>query len=97
MQIYPEQCPPKVDWFAHVCSRSQPSVVLPLRDWPSLADQAEPAHFLADAAAAAEADRARCVFKATPISWRRWVLTWELDELGGAKHHVLEGLHLLPS
>jgi hypothetical protein len=61
-----------------------------LRDWPSLDED--------DAQAPWSADRDRWVFSATPISWRRWVVTWELDELGGAsKHEVLENLVLLPA
>jgi hypothetical protein len=61
-----------------------------LRDWPSLADpNAEPTW---------AADRDRWVFGATPISWRRWVVTWELDQLDGAsKHEVLENVVLLPA
>jgi hypothetical protein len=43
-------------------------------------------------------DRDDWVFAAEPISWRHWVLMWELDQLGGSsKHQVLEHLHLLPA
>ena len=46
---------------------------------------------------AVAAERARWLFSATPISWRRWVVTWELDQLGTtAKHQVLEEIPLLP-
>ncbi len=44
-----------------------------------------------------QADRARWVFAAAPITWRRWVVTWELDQLDGAsKHNVLDNVTLLP-
>ena len=44
------------------------------------------------------ADRERWIFSATPITWRRWVVTWELDQLDGfSKHNVLENITLLPS
>ena len=59
----------------------------PLRDWPPLA-----------AAKVDNDERRRWVFAVTPISWRRWVVTWELDQLeGSSRHHVLENMHLLPS
>ncbi|MEX0678607.1 MAG: hypothetical protein WD063_16115 [Pirellulales bacterium] len=60
-----------------------------LRDWPTLYDDGE--------GGPTAVDRDRWVFAATPISWRRWVVTWELDQLGGAKHEVLENLVLLPN
>ncbi len=67
-----------------------PKMVFPLRDWPQPAGE--------DAAnAALLAERERWVFAAAPISWRRWVVTWELDQLGGAaKHQVLDDVPLLP-
>lgn len=66
-------------------------LVFPLRNWPSLdgpdAEQSPSA-----------AEREKWVFSAKPISWRRWVVTWELDHLGStAKHQVLEDLSLLPT
>ncbi len=68
-----------------------PKVVFPLRDWPRPEEEAA-----ADPTALAE--REKWVFAATPISWRRWVVTWELDQLGGAsKHQVLDDLPLLPT
>jgi hypothetical protein len=71
-------------------SREGPPRVYPLRDWPLVGD-ANPA------AREAAADRQRWVFAALPISWRRWVVTWELDQLDGfAKHSVVENMHLLP-
>ena len=72
-------------------SRDDPEHVYPLRDWPALEDRIEPR-------GTAWTDRDRWVFAATPISWRRWVVTWELDQLGGfSKHQVLENLDVLPS
>ncbi len=68
-----------------------PKTVYRLRDWPTLAEPA-------DADQPPAPDRERWVFAATPISWRRWVVTWELDQLGGvSKHEVLDDLVLLPS
>ena len=47
---------------------------------------------------AALAERERWVFAAAPIPWRLWVVTWELDQLGGfSKHQVLENMDLLPT
>jgi len=65
-------------------------LVFPLRTWPAVEkDQTKPA---------VAAERARWVFCATPISWRRWVVTWELDQLGTtAKHQVLEEIPILPA
>jgi hypothetical protein len=60
-----------------------------LRDWPTLYEDGVDE--------AITVDRDRWVFAATPISWRRWVVTWELDQLGGSKHDVLENTVLLPS
>jgi hypothetical protein len=72
-------------------SHDGPPQVYPLRDWPRLDETREAAGFTL-------ADRDRWVFAATPISWRRWVVTWELDQLGGSsQHQVLENLYLLPS
>jgi hypothetical protein len=62
-----------------------------LRDWSSLNEPRD-----AWGGSTAE-DRGHWVFAAAPISWRRWVITWELDQLGGfSKHHVLDNVHLLP-
>jgi hypothetical protein len=42
-------------------------------------------------------DRPQWVYAATPISWRRWVVTWELDQLDGAsRHDVLDNISVLP-
>jgi hypothetical protein len=72
-------------------SRGGPEHVYPLRDWPALEDRIEPDE-------SRWPDRDRWVFSATPISWRRWVVTWELDQLGGfSKHQLLENLDVLPS
>ncbi len=66
--------------------QNAPRRVVPLRTWPT-----------ADTNAAAVADRARWLFCATPISWRQWVVTWELDQLGTtSRHRVLEEIPLLP-
>jgi hypothetical protein len=68
--------------------------ILPLRDRPPLEPQDDLARI---GPIASEPDRQRWVFAATPISWRRWVVTWELDQLGGSsKHSILENMHLLP-
>jgi hypothetical protein len=68
--------------------------VVPLRDRSQLEPQGNPPRF---GPIASEADRQRWIFAATPISWRRWVVTWELDQLGGSsKHSVLENMHLVP-
>jgi len=66
-------------------------LVFPLRNWPTLdGSHSDPS--------SSAAEREKWVFSATPISWRRWVVTWELDHLGStAKHQVLEDLSLLPS
>jgi hypothetical protein len=71
--------------------RDMPKRIYPLRDWPRLDERRLAAGFTLD-------ERQRWVFAAAPISWRRWVVTWELDQLGGfSKHHVLENMYLLPS
>jgi hypothetical protein len=68
--------------------------VVPLRDRSQLEPPDDLARF---GPIAGEPDRQRWIFAATPISWRRWVVTWELDQLGGSsKHSVLENMHLLP-
>jgi hypothetical protein len=69
--------------------RDAPPQSYPLRDWLlSSADSAGPA----------PPDRGRWVFAAEPISWRRWVVTWELDQVGGfVSHSVISNLHLLPA
>ncbi len=73
-------------------NRVQQSV--PLRDWPALNSRNGAAGL---APSHAVADRQRLVFGAAPISWRRWVVTWELDQLDGfSKHHVLDDMVLLP-
>jgi len=67
--------------------RGGPEQSYTLRDWPPR-----------DGDALAElARRQQWVFAASPITWRRWVVTWELDALDGAnQHQVLENLDLLP-
>jgi hypothetical protein len=66
-----------------------------LRDWPGLEYVHDPAGLPAKPTSA---DRDHWVFAATPISWRRWVITWELDQLDGVStHQVLENIYLLPS
>jgi hypothetical protein len=70
---------------------SAPPKILPIRDWPTLDDGVAIDPDLA-------AERSRWIFSAVPISWRRWVVTWELDELGGnAQHQVLDSIQLLPT
>ena len=69
-------------------ARNAPARAYRLRDWPA-------AYVNGDGTMAA--DRDRWVFAATPITWRRWVLTWELDQLGGSQQQVLEDLVLLPN
>lgn len=69
--------------------RNAPAHVYQLGEWPP-ADINAPNPPPVDS-------RERWVFAATPISWRSWVITWELDQLGGvSKHRVLDALHLLP-
>lgn len=70
-------------------AQNGPARTYRLRDWPTLYDDGD--------AGDTAADRDRWVFAATPISWRRWVVIWELDQLGGSKHEVLENLVLLPN
>jgi len=74
--------------------RGQPPLVYPLRDRadldgkPPLALDLEP-HAV---------PRELLVFAASPISWRRWIITWEVDLFGGAtQQRAIDGLHLLPS
>ena len=68
--------------------------VFPLGDWPSANGQQAVAGPIA---AQGAADRAQWVFAATPVSWRRWVVTWELDQLDGqSKHDVLDNISVLP-
>ncbi len=62
---------------------------IPLAPW----DAGDPSGF--PPAAPAESDR--WVFAATPITWRQWVVMWELDQLGSSKHQVLDTMHLLPA
>ncbi|MEX2112212.1 MAG: hypothetical protein WD845_03455, partial [Pirellulales bacterium] len=68
--------------------------VYPLRDWPSIAGPTTaPGNMIQQAST----DRAPWIFAATPITWRRWVVTWELDQLDGfSKHDVLENVSVLP-
>jgi hypothetical protein len=71
--------------------RDGPPQTYPLRDWPAWDAQNNPGD-------ARPEDRDCWVFAASPISWRRWVVTWELDQLGGfSQHRVLENMYLLPS
>ncbi len=71
-------------------NRDGPPQTFPLRDWPAWDARR-------NASGQAPEDRDRWVFAAAPISWRRWVVTWELDQLGGfSQHHVLENMYLLP-
>jgi hypothetical protein len=65
-----------------------------LREWPTMNGRHDaPSAMLHEVAA----DRQHWVFAATPISWRRWVVTWELDQLDGfSRHNVLENISLLP-
>jgi hypothetical protein len=65
----------------------------PLRDWPATENGHDDSYLLVVGAT----ERERWVFAAAPISWRRWVVTWELDQLGGSQHEVLEDLVLLPN
>jgi hypothetical protein len=45
----------------------------------------------------ADSDRKQLVFASLPISWRQWVLVWELDQLaGGSKRQIIDTLSLLP-
>jgi hypothetical protein len=65
-----------------------------LGDWPAINGQATAP---ANMAQQHPADRSEWVFAATPITWRRWVVTWELDQLDGfSKHDVLENISVLP-
>ncbi len=66
-----------------------------LGDWPSINGQAAaPANMVQQP----PSDRAEWIFAATPITWRRWVVTWELDQLDGfSKHDVLENVSVLPN
>ncbi len=66
-----------------------------LANWPG----ASPRHPTDDTPFGSFAEhRRQWVFAATPITWRRWVVTWELDQLDGAsKHDVLENVTVLPS
>jgi hypothetical protein len=74
-------------WPSHEGPRHE----YPLGDWPALEERVEPNR-------SPWGDRDHWVFAAAPISWRRWVVTWELDQLGGfSKHHVLENLAMLPN
>ena len=76
-----------------IWSNNDLSRVYPLRDWPRL----NPARDAASMTATPD-DRQRWVFAANPIAWRRWVVTWELDQLdGSSKHQVLDNIRLLPS
>jgi hypothetical protein len=68
--------------------QNAPRLVFPMRTWPAVETDPNPA---------IAAERARWLYCATPISWRRWVVTWELDQLGTtARHQVLEEIPLLP-
>jgi len=65
-----------------------------LSDWPSMNGH----HDAAQASfGQADQDRKPWVFAAAPITWRRWVVTWELDQLDGfSKHDVLQNISVLP-
>jgi hypothetical protein len=67
----------------------RPTYVIPLRDWQSSSER----HGFP---ALASMERQRWVFAATPLTWRRWVVLWELDQLGASKQQVLEHVHVLP-
>ena len=72
-------------------NREGGSRLYPLRDWPGWDERLKATGYTL-------VDRNHWVFAATPISWRRWVVTWELDQLGGfSKHQVLENMDLLPN
>ncbi|MGD9720889.1 MAG: hypothetical protein AB7O59_23340 [Pirellulales bacterium] len=65
-----------------------------LSEWPSVNGHIEALDVLPDVS---PTDRPQWVFAATDITWRRWVITWELDQLeGGSKHEVLENVVVLP-
>lgn len=65
----------------------------PLREWPATNDGSA----TLDVGTQLGSDRTRWVFASTPITWRRWVVTWELDQLDGfSKHDVLENVSVLP-
>ena len=65
-----------------------------LSDWPPInGHHAAPGTMVPEP----PADRSRWVFAAIPVSWRRWVVTWELDQLEGhSKHDVLDNVAVLP-
>ena len=69
----------------------QPARTFPLGQRLALEERLDPQQH------AALVERERWVFAAAPIPWRLWVVTWELDQLGGfSKHQVLENMDLLP-
>jgi hypothetical protein len=66
--------------------------VYPLGEWPATNGAAG-----RELGVQPATDRARWIFAASPITWRRWVVTWELDQLDGfSKHDVLENVAVLP-
>ena len=67
--------------------------VYPLGGWPAAITR----DAAGEMSPQASDGRQRWIFAATPISWRRWVVTWELDQLDGfSQHQVLENVTLLP-
>ena len=69
--------------------RQGPRRVIPLRQWHIDAERAHAAETLAV--------RQQWVFMARPITWRRWVVNWELDALGeSSQHSLIENMDRLP-
>jgi hypothetical protein len=72
-----------------VWHRDGPRRAVPLRSWTV---DAQPG-FATEALAA----RQQWVFAASPITWRRWVVNWELDALGDSgQPPLVENMELLP-
>ncbi len=89
------------DFLAVWSSDNRLQVIYSLRSLPGLEENYESTTFQPGSLSKSvnsATDRDQWVFAATPISWRRWVVTWELDQLGGvSRHHVMENMHLLPN
>jgi len=69
-------------------------ILYELRDWPPAEHPTTPQHFRSEAM---RIDRIKLVFASAPISWHRWCMIWEMDQLDGdSKRRPTDGVWVLP-
>lgn len=72
---------------------AQREIVYSLEGWPARDGRRS----LPNASSAGDPEAKRIVFSRNRISWQRWAITWNVDQLsGGATDQVLDGKSLLP-